>query len=569
MIVLGISCFYHDSAICIMKDGEILFAGEEERFSRLKHDSQFPSLALRAGLDHCKIEADEIDKVIFYEKPFLTYERIFETIMELAPRSFSLFYDSLSKIIKNKLFIKSTLKKHLRKTLKNKDYVIEFCEHHYSHALSAFIPSEFKEAAILCIDGVGEWDTTTVWHGKDGVISKKYSINYPHSIGLFYSLFTEYCGFKANSGEYKMMGLAPYGEPIYVDIIKENFIKVHEDGSIRLNTQNISADFRSDLVMSSLERILGSKKRESVDITQFYKNIACSVQQICEEVVEKMVTFALDKCNSKRVCLAGGVALNCVANGKIAKKIGAENIWIQPAAGDSGGAIGAAMSVWNKKISNFRPILGTQYSSEQIKNIIDSKSLIYQEASVDLIVNDIIDKKVVAIFQGRMEFGPRALGNRSIIAKSAEPSMKALLNEKIKKREGFRPFAPIALEKNMEKLFKDAYRSPFMLFTQYSIGNVCSATSHVDGSSRVQSVTEENGLIFDVLNEYESRTSEQALVNTSFNIRGEPIVESPQNALDCFFDSGIDALCLGDFYIRKSDNNKDFIFFESREFLKD
>lgn len=568
MITLGISCYYHDSAICLMADDKILFAAQEERYSRVKHDSSFPSMAITKGLEYTGIKPDEITTVVFYEKPFLSYERVIETVLELGSSGFPLFFDSLTKLLKTKLFFKSSFKKSLKEVGITK-YSLEFSEHHYSHALSAFLPSPFDKAVIICMDGVGEWDTTTIWKGDGTSLKKLRTMEYPHSLGLFYSAFTEYCGFKSNSGEYKLMGLAPYGTPKFVDKIKKYIIEINKDGSIILNTKVISPDFRSDLVLNGLSEIFGIPGRGKSEIDQFYKDIAASVQKICEEVVMNIVSYGFAISEESKVCLAGGVALNCVANGKLAAKFGWENIWVQPAAGDCGGALGAALSKNKIRLLEFNPFCGESYSYKEVIKVLEEKKIKYKQLKHEDVAVDLAKEKVIAIFDDRMEFGPRALGSRSIIAKASSEKMKKVLNEKVKKREGFRPFAPIVLEENYKELFEMNTPSPYMLFTTNVLDNKYPAITHINGSARVQTINTEEKKIYHILKEFEKQTGEKVLVNTSFNVRGEPIVSSPENALDCFFDSGIDALILGDFYVVKEDNLVDYEYYDSRDFKED
>jgi carbamoyltransferase len=568
MMTLGISCYYHDSAVCLMDGDKILFAAQEERYSRVKHDSNFPKLAIERALEFTGVKAEEITTVVFYEKPFLSYERVIETVLELGGSGFPLFYDSLTKMLRTKLFFKSNFNKSLREC-GLKSYDLKFSEHHYSHALSAFLPSPFESAVVVCMDGVGEWDTTTIWQAKGTELKKMTSMEYPHSIGLFYSMFTEYCGFKSNSGEYKLMGLAPYGKPKYVELIKEKFIKINDDGSVILNLNSISPDFRSDKVMNSMTLILGQAPRGDAELNDFYMDIAASVQVICEEVVELVVDHAMKISGERNLCLAGGVALNCVANGKLAKKIGWDKVWVQPAAGDCGGALGAALSQNKYKLTEFDPYLGESYDFKRIIKVLEEKKINYDQYSTVKVIEDLKQDKVVAVFDGRMEFGPRALGSRSILARASTNEMKDVLNAKVKKREGFRPFAPIVLDRNSKSIFNLESKSPYMLFTTDVKENTYPATTHINDSARVQTIESTGHKVIQILEELEKQTNEVVLVNTSFNIRGEPIVSSPENALDCFFDSGIDCLILGDYYIRKVDNLVSYEFYTSRDFKED
>lgn len=565
--ILGISAFYHDAAACIIKDGVPVFAAHEERFSRKKHDENFPILAIQKGLKQEGITINDIQYVAFYEKPFLKFERIIDTYANNSPKGFRSFRGAIKNWLSKKLWITDTIKKET--SFKGE---ILFTEHHEAHAASAFFPSPFNEAVIVTIDGVGEKATASISVGKDNKLHVIEEQHFPHSLGLFYSAITYYCGFKVNSGEYKLMGYAPYGKPNYVDVMKSHFITINEDGSVLLNQKYYSYQAGLRMTNSAFEKALGHKRRlPNQENSQFYKDIAASAQVILEEAVLKTVNYAVKKTGIKNVCLAGGVALNCKANAYLKEQKVAEKIWIQPASGDSGGALGAALTIWYNFLENERKLipdsvkqhgyLGTFYNENEIENTLKSYNINYKKLSIHeaspVICEKLSNKEVIGWFQGKMEYGPRALGNRSILASPTFPDMKSFLNQKIKKREGFRPFAPIVLENKAEKWFNNISDSKYMLFTyQSDKKEIIPSCIHEDNSARVQTInSEDNEKTSQLLNDFEKLTGVPILINTSFNVRGEPIVESPFDALRCFFQTDMDTLYIGDFLIEKKQQN--------------
>ena len=596
--VLGISAFYHDSAACIIKNGKIIAAAQEERFTRKKHDPDYPHNAIQFVLKYAGIKLSEVDKIVFFEKPFLKFERLLETYVAFAPRGFTSFSKAMPLWIKEKLFQKNLLFKKLRSHDKNykSDENIFFSDHHLSHAASAFYPSPFEEAIVLTADGVGEWATTTVAIGKGNNLDIKKEIHFPHSLGLLYSAFTYYTGFKVNSGEYKLMGLAPYGNPIYLDKIKK-LIDIKDDGTFRLDQKYF--DYATGLVMTNQKfNVLFNKKArdpQNESITQFHMDIAASIQKITEEVMIKLTTSIRKEYNIKNLCLAGGVALNCVANGKILQEKIFDNIWIQPAAGDAGGALGAALAFWHKECGNKRIVnpkddmkgsyLGTEFNQEEIQ-----KELEYLGANFEILnYEELIDKtseflsneKIVGWFQGRMEFGPRALGCRSILGDPRSSKMQKNLNMKIKYRESFRPFAPSILREDLSEWFQLNIDSPYMLLVAninlkkkiemtdeqkklFGIDKLnikrseIPAVTHVDYSARIQTVTKrDNKHFYDLISKFKEKTNCPILVNTSFNVRGEPIVNTPTDAFNCFMSTELDYLVIGKCILDKSKQNPD------------
>ena len=594
--ILGISAFYHDSAAAIIVDGKILAAAQEERFTRKKHDSSYPFHAVDFVLKFAKLKLSEIDYVVFYEKPFLKFERLLETYVAFAPRGFRQFTKSMPSWLREKLFQKNMLMKLLNEHDKNflDEKKIFFSEHHLSHAASAFYPSPFNEAIVLTADGVGEWATTTVAIGKANDLSIKKEIHFPHSLGLLYSAFTYYTGFKVNSGEYKLMGLAPYGEPKYTDLIKDYLIDIKEDGSFKLSQEYF--DYATGLKMTNnkFNKLFGQNPRnpKSEKLTQFHMDVASSIQSVTEEVMIKLATSLRKEYNIKNLCLAGGVALNCVANGKILERKIFDNIWIQPAAGDAGGSLGAALALWHLEFKKDRlstkdemqgSYLGPNYSQQEIEN--ELKKI---EANFKILDNDEITEKTseslkngdaVGWFQGRMEFGPRALGARSILGDPRSPIMQKNLNLKVKYRESFRPFAPSVLREDVDQWFKLRGDSPYMLLVAEVLEdkkismsdeekklfgieklNVkrsdIPAVTHVDYSARIQTVHKNtNSKYYDLIKRFKEKTGCPVLINTSFNVRGEPIVNTPTDAFNCFMATEMDKLVIGNCFLEKKDQD--------------
>ena len=593
--LLGISAYYHDSAAAIIKDGEIIAAAQEERFTRIKQDSEFPINAVKYCLNEAGITPDQLDGVVYYEKPFVKFERILETAMAFVPCSMKSFINAMPVWLNKKLFIPSQIDKQFNKELTCPIY---FTTHHESHCASAFFPSPFEEAAILCLDGVGEWDTTTWGIGKGNKIEIKQKIEFPHSLGLLYSAFTGFLGFKVNSGEYKVMGLAPYGEPIYKDLILEKLIDVKEDGSFWLNQEYFGYCTTDYMFNEKFEKLFNrpARKQES-ELTQNDMDIAASLQAVTEEIILKLANYVHAQTGLKNLCLAGGVALNCVSNGNILKNGPFENIWTQPAAGDAGGALGAALAIHYSHLKNERivnpndaqkgSLLGPKYSDEEIKETLDKFSAKYKKYESEddvckVIAEYIANGKSIGHFAGRMEYGPRALGNRSILADSRNREMQKNLNLAIKKRESFRPFAPSCLEEDVEKFFaiKEGKKSPYMLLTQpisdsiktelteeekslkgieklKAYRSILPAITHVNYSARIQTVSKEvNPRYWNIINEFKRLTDCSVIVNTSFNIRGEPIVNTPENAYKCFMYTDLDVLVIENFVLLKEEQDK-------------
>ncbi len=591
--VLGISAFYHDSAAAILKDGKIVAAAQEERFTRKKHDSSYPYNAINFVLDYSNLELSEVDYIVFYEKPFLKFERILETYVAFAPKGFSQFTKSIPIWLKEKLFQKNLLINHLKKNDKNfkNTNKIYFSEHHLSHAASAYFPSPFNEAIILTADGVGEWATTTVAIAKDNNLEIKKEIHFPHSLGLLYSAFTYYCGFKVNSGEYKLMGLAPYGEPKFYEKIKEYLIDIKNDGSFRLDQSYFNYSTGLTMTNDKFHNLFGKKPRDpKVDnITQFHMDIAASIQKVTENIMIKLTSSLKEEFKINNLCLAGGVALNCVANGQILKNKIFENIWIQPAAGDAGGSLGAALAYWYLELKNIRKIdesdsmqgsyLGPKYDQKYIENELKRLGAVFSvlndEKLLELTSEDLKKGHAIGWFQGRMEFGPRALGARSILADPRSSSMQKNLNLKVKFRESFRPFAPSILYEDLKNWFNLNVSSPYMLLVatvKENIRNQIStndeslfgiqklnikrssipAVTHVDFSSRIQTVhKEKNPKFYNLIKRFKDKTNCPIIVNTSFNIRGEPIVNTPEDAFNCFMGTGLDTLVIGNCFLEK------------------
>ncbi len=625
MYILGISAFYHDAAAALIKDGEIIAAAQEERFSRVKHDLDFPRLSIEYCLQEAGITMEDVEYVGFYDKPLLKFERILETYLSYAPKGIRSFLQAMPVWMKQKLHIRETLTKELG--FKGK---IIFPEHHESHAASAFFPSPFQESAILTIDGVGEWTTTSYGVGKDNRVELKASIRFPHSLGLLYAAFTYYCGFKVNSGEYKLMGLAPYGEPKYVDLIKEHIIDIKEDGSFQLNVDYFDYPVGLRMVGKKFSELFGAPPQKAeATMTQFYMDCARSIQDVTEEVLLKMGRHIHKETGMKNLCLAGGVALNCVANGRLLREGPFQDIWIQPAASDAGGALGVALFIWYQYLNNPRRVtpgkdsqkgsyLGPGFSNEEIECFLKGIKADYEyvpdERISEKVADLILDQNVIGWYRGRMEFGPRALGARSILGDARSPEMQSIMNLKIKFRESFRPFAPAVLRERVADFFETDYASPYMLLVtdvleerrkpmpsaeemegllkeqkellrkeveelrevnrmadaakvEKMIGNEdylrfrtiihqvrsdVPAITHVNYSARLQTVTrDENPFYYDVIKKFDEKTGCPVIVNTSFNVRGEPIVCTPEEAFRCFMRTKMDYLVLENYVLDK------------------
>tara|TARA_Y100001970_G_scaffold292369_1_gene433422 strand:+ start:886 stop:2724 length:1839 start_codon:yes stop_codon:yes gene_type:complete len=596
--ILGISAFYHDSAAAIVIDGKIVAAAQEERFSRIKHDSNFPDNAVKFVLKYSNLKLSEVDHIVFYEKPFLKFERLLETYVAFAPKGFIQFTKAMPLWMKEKLFQKKLLIDYLKVIDGNfkDEKKVFFSEHHMSHAASAFFPSPFNEAIILTADGVGEWATSTVAIGKNNNVEIKKEIHFPHSLGLLYSAFTYYTGFKVNSGEYKLMGLAPYGEPKYINQIKDNLIDLKDDGSFRLNQDYFNYATGLTMTNEKFNKLFGEKPRNSKNekINQFHMDIAASIQSVTEETMLKMSKSLREEYNLKNLCLAGGVALNCVANGKILEKKIFDKIWIQPAAGDAGGSLGAALALWYNEMKNERKVfnydqmqgsyLGPEYSQIEIEKKLNEIGANYNVMNEEDLLNktaeDLSKGKAIGWFQGRMEFGPRALGARSILGDPRSETMQKDLNLKVKYRESFRPFAPSVLIEDVSEWFEINEESPYMLLVSnvnkekqlkmsedqkklFGIDKLnvkrseIPATTHVDYSARIQTVHKEtNPKYFKLLTKFKEKTGCPVIVNTSFNVRGEPIVNTPQDAFNCFMGTELDKLVIGNCYLDKKNQDK-------------
>jgi carbamoyltransferase len=591
MRVLGISAFYHDSAAALVEDGRIVAAAQEERFTRKKHDSSFPKNAIAYCLEEAGVELDELDHAVFYDKPFLKFERLLETYLTFAPRGFSSFRMAMPLWLKEKLFQKSLLKGELKKFAPSFDVNrLLFCEHHLSHAASAFYPSPFEDAAVLTMDGVGEWATTSAAMGSGKNLEVFQEIHFPHSLGLLYSAFTYYTGFKVNSGEYKVMGLAPYGEPKYKKLILDNLIDLKPDGSFRLDLSYF--DYCTGLTMTNerFSALFGEPVRSPEKLlTNFHMDIAASIQAVLDEVVLRLTRGLAKKTGSKNLCLAGGVALNCVANGKVLFDGAFENIWIQPAAGDAGGAVGAALATahifknqprkTNGGDGMFGSFLGPSFSQAEIEQRLLTSgarfTVLSEDEMIAKTVDALADQQAVGWFQGRMEFGPRALGARSILGDPRAPTMQRNLNLKVKYRESFRPFAPSVLREDVSDWFELDSDSPYMLLVSGVRKDRCRsmtsdelvlfgidklniarseipAVTHVDYSARIQTVhANTNPLFHRLLTRFKEKTGCPVLVNTSFNVRGEPIVCTPEDAFRCFMGNELDLLVVGNCILKK------------------
>ncbi len=599
--ILGISAFYHDSAAALIENGKIIAAVQEERFTRIKHDSSYPFNAIENILNFAKIKISDIDHIVFFEKPFLKFERLLETFVGFAPSGFKQFTKAMPVWLGEKLFQKKLLSENLKRHQRNYNFnnKIFFSEHHLSHAASAFYPSPYKEALILTADGVGEWATTTVAVGKKNKIEMEKEIHFPHSLGLLYSAFTYYTGFRVNSGEYKLMGLAPYGSPKYTNLIKENLIDIKEDGSFRLNMDYF--DFATGLKMTNekFNNLFGKKPRvpDIENIENFHMDIACSIQKVTEEIMIKLAKSLKKEYQFENLCLAGGVALNCVANGKIQKENIFKNIWIQPASGDAGGSLGAALAFWYDELNNERIVekndsmngsyLGPNFSDEEIEEQLRDVGAEYEkknyEEMIEIVANELNNDKAIGWFQGRMEFGPRALGSRSIIADPRSEHMQKELNLKVKFRESFRPFAPAVLKEDVSKYFKFSSDSPYMLMVSEIEDDIkiemnkeheklfgieklnvkrskIPSVTHVDYTARIQTVEKiKNGPFYDLIKKFKDKTGCSVLINTSFNVRGEPIVCSPTDAFKCLMGTNLDLLVCNNFLIYKNKQNKKLI----------
>jgi carbamoyltransferase len=597
MFILGISAFYHDSAAALVEDGNLVAAAQEERFSRKKHDARFPKHAVSYCLSEAGIRLSDLDSIAFYDKPFLKFERLVETYLSFAPRGLRSFQMSIPLWVREKLFQKRLLSKSLIEALGD-DFDWQrrllFTEHHFSHASSAFYPSPFHEAAVLTMDGVGEWATTSIAAGSGNQLQILKEIHFPHSLGLLYSAFTYYAGFKVNSGEYKLMGLAPYGEPKYVQTILDNLIHVKPDGSFRLNMKYF--DYCTGLTMTNhkFSDLFGAPPRKPSELlTQFHMDVAASIQKVLEEVVLRMTRSIAAETGHKNLCLAGGVALNCVANGRILRDGAFENIWIQPASGDAGGAAGAALAAYHQYRNQPRRVnsgdamkggyLGPSFPQREIEDRLAAAgarfTLLDNSRLIERCVDALLDGEALGWFQGRMEFGPRALGGRSILADPRSPTMQSFLNLKVKYRESFRPFAPSILREDVAEWFELDTDSPYMLLTAgvtpchrrpmtqaqqelFGIDKLnivrsdIPAVTHVDYSARIQTVHKEtNPIYYRLISSFKERTGCPVLINTSFNVRGEPIVATPEDAFRCFMNTEIETLAIGDCFLIKEDQD--------------
>ena len=591
-VILGISAFFHDSAAALVIDGNIVAAAQEERFTRIKQDPGFPVQSIQYVLAQANLSLDQVDHIVFFEKPFLKFERLVETYIGVAPKGLKQFLMGMPIWLGEKLFMKKLLLESLQQVDPNFNDAkrLLFSEHHLSHAASAFYPSPFDEAAVLTIDGVGEWATTTLSIGKGADLSIIKEIHFPHSLGLLYSAFTYYLGFKVNSGEYKVMGLAPYGQPLYTDLIYEHLIDVAEDGSFWLDQDYFSYSHGLTMTNQRFADLFAQPVRasEAEPLDQFHMDMAASIQQVTNDIVLKLGRHIAQEYQCKNLCLAGGVALNCVANGLLQRSGLFENVWVQPAAGDAGGALGAALAVWHQHLQQPRQVqpndamqgsyLGPSYDQNEINAFLDQTGAVYTEYNdadlFDVVATYLSQDMAAGWFQGRMEFGPRALGNRSIIADPRSPKMQSTLNLKVKFRESFRPFAPSVLAEDAAQWFDQSVSSPYMLMTtqvatahlhplnpdlkgldqlKQSLSDI-PAVTHVDGSARVQTVhADTNPPYHALLQAFKAKTGCPILVNTSFNVRGEPIVNTPADAFYCFMATHLDFLVLGNAVLLKTD----------------
>jgi carbamoyltransferase len=583
---MGISAYYHDSAACLIKDGEILSAAQEERFTRKKHDYNFPKNAINFCLNEAGLSANDLDYVAFYDKPFLKFERLLETYLSYAPQGLVSFIKAMPLWLKRKVWMKELIQKDM-----NYEGPILFPEHHHSHAASAFFPCPYKEAAILTMDGVGEWATASYGIGRDNQIELWAELKFPHSLGLLYSAFTYYTGFKVNSGEYKLMGLAPYGEPKYVDLILNEMIDLKEDGSFKMNMKYFNYCAGLTMTNEKFRNLFGLPPRKSESkLTQPYMDVAHSIQEVTEEIMLRMAQHVHKETGMKYLCLAGGVALNCVGNGRILREGPFEDLWIQPAAGDAGGALGAALAVWYQYLEKPRTLngekdfqkasyLGPEFDNHKVETYLKENDIPFQKLSdaelIPMVVDLIIAENVIGWFQGKMEFGPRALGNRSILGDARSPKMQSVMNLKIKFRESFRPFAPSVLKESVNDYFELDRESPYMLLVApvretirtnipeqdnglfgidklKVIRSQVPAITHVDYSARIQTVAkEDNPRYHNLIRSFYEKTGCPVLINTSFNVRGEPIVCTPEEAYRCFMRTNMDYLILGNFLLDK------------------
>jgi len=598
--ILGISAFYHDSAAALVVDGEIIAAAQEERFTRVKHDSTYPVNSINYCLSEAKLSLDQVDYIAFYDKPFLKFQRLLETYVAFAPKGLQSFRMAMPVWFREKLFLKDLLIKEMKKVDKNFDpNKLMFGEHHFSHAASAFYASPFEEAVVLTLDGVGEWATTTVSIGKGHELDIVKEIHFPHSLGLLYSAFTYYTGFRVNSGEYKVMGLAPYGKPKYKDLILDKLIDLKEDGSFRLNQSYFNYATGLTMVNQKFADLFGEpiRRPDTEKLTQFHMNIAASVQTVTEEVVLTITKSLAKEYNIPNLCMAGGVALNCVANGKILREKAFKDIWIQPASGDAGGALGGALAVWHKEFNKTRVVkpydamqgsyLGPIYGQDEIEKELSECGAIFnlvtEEDMIEQTAQALSDGQAIGWFQGRMEFGPRALGARSILGDPRSEKMQKTLNLKVKYRESFRPFAPSVLREDVNEWFDLDYDSPYMLLVDdvrkdkriemtkeekslFGIDRLnikrssIPAVTHVDYSARIQTVHKEtNSKYHALISKFKEKTGCSVVVNTSFNVRGEPIVCAPQDAFRCFMGTELDLLVIGNYVLKKEQQDKSLI----------
>ena len=583
--ILGISAYYHDSAAALVVDGEIAAAAQEERFSRKKHDARFPVQAVRYCLESQGLTLADVDAVVYYEKPLLTFERLLETYLGAAPRGGRSFVAAMQVWLKEKLFLKTEIKKQLKALAPEGARLPEllFSEHHLSHAGAAFYPSPFEKAAVLCMDGVGEWATTSAWLGESNALKPLWEINFPHSLGLLYSAFTYYCGFKVNSGEYKLMGLAPYGEPQYAQLIKDHLIDIKDDGSFRLDLSYFKFHRGFRMTGRKFHKLFGRPPRKGEsELSQFHMDLAASIQVVTEEIVLKLARSIRADTGATNLCLAGGVALNCVANGKLLREGPFEQIWIQPASGDAGSALGAALVAWHQHFGKPRAVqlgdamkgtyLGPRFANDEIRSYLEQIKApfhVLDDGPLFERLAELLDQgKVIGWFNGSMEFGPRALGSRSIIGDPRNQQMQSVMNLKIKYRESFRPFAPSVLEEEVGNQFELDAKSPYMLLVAPVKQSLCKpmtpeqeqlfgidklnvprsalpAITHVDYSARVQTVSQStNSRYYNLIKAFQRRTGCPTVVNTSFNVRGEPIVCTPQDAYRCFMRTEMDVLVL-------------------------
>ncbi len=596
--ILGISAFYHDSAATLIINGKIIAAAQEERFTRIKHDFNYPYNAIEFVLSRANLKLSEVDCIVFYEKPFLKFERLLETYVAFAPKGFKSFSKAMPIWLKEKLFQKKLILEHLKEhnNIAIDEEKIYFSEHHLSHAASAFYPSPFDEAIVLTADGVGEWATTTVAIGNKNQLEIKKELHFPHSLGLLYSAFTYYTGFKVNSGEYKLMGLAPYGQPKYENLILDNLIDLKNDGTFMLDQSYFNYSTGLTMTNQKFDKLFGQKPRkpDKDKISQFHMDIACSIQKVTEKIMLMLCKSLRNEYNIENLCLAGGVALNCVVNGKILKEKIFKKIWVQPASGDAGGSLGACLALWhldlkkNREVSNIDDMqgsyLGNDFSDKEIQETLDKIGAKYikknDEELIDCTSEDLAKGKAIGWFQGRMEFGPRALGNRSILGDPRSDKMQKILNMKIKYRESFRPFAPSILREDLSEWFEIETDSPYMLFVANVKKNKVfklskdqkklfgidllnikrseiPAVTHVDYSSRIQTVHKEtNNRYYELIKRFKQKTGCPILINTSFNVRGEPIVNSPLDAFNCFMGTNLDCLVIGNYLLNKDDQDK-------------